>query len=339
MSAQTRPDRARRQPHRITPRPAPRAEEPPEEQPEEQQPPSRWQRTKAFLTQGARKPIAWLAVIVVGAVATWSGTMIEKYLTKGFDMVGADIRVVDVNPMFKTHGSFVVAADTDLTSYNVPWLDISDQFKVFPGGTNVQNMVIQITLETDRSEPVNVTRIDPVLVDGGCVTPTGKGRGFVDNSPQGGGERADRFTTTISKERPTLDHYQYDGESASTTEPDYFNNGGLIKLQDGEAKILQVKVITVDKFCRFEFHVDYVAPNGRGSLTVDDHGEPFEITSRLPETEYDWSMMFPSYGCLTHDGRRAKLTSEQVRERNAIHQSEEGGIPAMQQYCAEVGVS
>ncbi|NKY32259.1 hypothetical protein HGA13_04115 [Nocardia speluncae] len=276
-------------------------------------------------------------MIVVGAVATWSATMVEKYLTQGLERLGDDIRVVDVNPAFELYATFAVPPDADLSPPEGQ-LALDAEEIMARGGVYLSETVIQITLETSRSKPVTVTRIAPVLVGSGCSEPLGEGWGFVDNGGQGGIDGL-VFMTTIDAPSPVLNRTGFDN-SEPVDQPDYFGNGSMIELVDGETTVLQIMVEAGSGFCHFAFRVEYIGSNGPGVLTIDDDSKPFKVSAVtgmtpaiVPTNNFDWFMPHATDGCLTSDGQRAKLTEEQVANRARLEGRE------WQEYCAKVGVA
>ncbi|WP_280461793.1 hypothetical protein [Nocardia carnea] len=264
--------------------------------------------------------------------------MVEKVLTKAFDRLGADIKIVDVNPAYQLDALFAAPANT--TMYEWKRGGSWPEFLMPRGGIYISRSTIQIVLTTSRSQPVRITQMTPVLTEGGCTAPLIRGWGYIDQRPQGASS-ALRFVTLIDDPNPTLARDGMDDSGASIEQHDYFGNGGMIDLVSNELTVIQVENYVNYGFCRFRFRVEYVAPGGPGTMTIDDHGKPFAITSRslappapngyLPGG-YDWYILNDVELCVSYNGRPVKLTATQVQE---FYRRDVAG---QRQYCAEVGV-
>ncbi|MFE3193107.1 hypothetical protein ACFXHA_29155 [Nocardia sp. NPDC059240] len=282
-----------------------------------------------------RKPVVWFAALIVAAAGTAVTGIAGKYITKGTDRIGADIHVIEVDATVGYVGSVVVPANTDLTG-------LSDgrygELVKLPGAVRIGEVFIRITISATRSTPVKITNITPVVAGNRCDPPLEEGWGMVESG--GGGDSSLTFSTRIDDPRPTLDQTGTDNAGKTIDHPDYFDTGGLISLPDNETDVLYMRVSARQGYCRFTYRVDYVGPSGPRSMTIDNHGQPFAVTSAVgggiegpaAPGDYSWTVPHFATSCHTSNGRLPKLTHTQLEQAQAVYQS--GGYKALAEFCA-----
>ena len=265
--------------------------------------------------------------------------MVEKYLTEGLEQLGDDIEIVDVNATIRGLGRFAVPPGIDLSGHD-EMVGRFGEYLIPRGGVYLDEFAIQISLKSNRSQPVYLTNISPELTGGRCSKPLEQGWGVVDNAAEGIAT-AIRFSTIVDAQNPTMTPIGFGKNEGPLIQKDYFGNGGMITLNLNEPDVLQIETRVNKGFCKFSFRVDYIGPDGRETMTIDNHGKPFEISSivGLPNPSgapgnYVWWLYHINDQCLTRDGKRARLTMEQIVHKESLPRG--GG--QHREYCAEVGV-
>ena len=67
----------------------------------------------------------------------------------------------------------------------------------------------------------------------------------------------------------------------------YFQNGDVIMLKQGEVQPIQIAATVTHSYVAWNLIADLVVDGDSETVTIDDNGEPFQLTAGPPQVEFD----------------------------------------------------
>lgn len=144
------------------------------------------------------------------------------------------------------------------------------------GGTKIGAFHGLVTLHGKREQTVRLTDMRISFVERGEPLAGGK---LCD--PTAGGGPVEKVEFDLDKQNPVP---QYVNEETGEPSGPYFSRRAVTLAKDEQVTI-HVVARTQEHFARFRLAIEYEVGDERGTLTVDDAGEPFRVTA--PPTRYD----------------------------------------------------
>lgn len=157
------------------------------------------------------------------------------------------------------------SADTPKSSYS-DWF--SSHKAAFVNSAN-----IQLTVQGHRKNIVQIVNITPLVR---CSQPL---RGTLFYAP---GQSDDVSTHLYFNLNDPQAPASYTKTDSATRYPNYFGNY-TISLKYGEVYTFQIKTSVANRYCQFSFAIAGISDGKNFTESVNDDGQPFRVTSLLPE--------------------------------------------------------
>lgn len=237
------------------------------------------QTINARLLALAKKPVVWIAGLVVVGVGAAVSDTVKDALISSLPEYGAPVtvdlaRAHNDDPMHLGFDSEVYFSDQEAMTMHQRGEGSWDHL-VSRGAAPVGYTRIQVAVTGNRRDGV---RIMNLIADKDCSAPY-TGAFFYDVG--GSGMPSIELDIDLDKNQPQA--------MDSGAEPDatpYFK-AGTVNLKEGEQDIFEITATTAESYCSFTLEMTVLDDGELQVLRIDNQGKPFEVTADLSPERWD----------------------------------------------------
>ncbi|MXG29814.1 hypothetical protein [Streptomyces sp. YIM 132580] len=155
------------------------------------------------------------------------------------------------------------------------------------GAVNLERLTLRVVFTGHRNQTVNIVNIQPEIVERGAPW-----SGTLFSVPSQAGSPTMNMMFDLDRPRPVARKATFDEEKGGIAPGGPFFGEQTITLKDTGQQVLLVRAVTARHYVAFRLKATYMLGDRTRSVTIDDHGEPFQVSAvsggpdRLKDAKY-----------------------------------------------------